>query len=257
MTGSMAERDRNNPEPGSAVMGDSVPVLDAREVWRSFHAGGGIVNAVSGINLVVAPGDFVALTGRSGSGKTTLLNLLGGLDRPTRGSVWMDGVDLATLSDRQITRLRRERLGFIFQAYGLIPTLSALENVELPLHLMGWSWRRRQERAREMLGMVGIGDHIHHRMYELSGGQQQRVAVARALAGSPRLILADEPTGPLDTERAATIWELLADIATTGVSIVAATHDLSVYNYAGRAIAMQDGHLTLGSPSGGAGTNGR
>jgi putative ABC transport system ATP-binding protein len=255
MNGLTAGRDRDIPEQASAVNGEVTPVLEARDVWRSYHAGGGTVDAVAGVDLVVAPGDFVALTGRSGSGKTTLLNLLGGLDRPTRGVVRLDGVDLATLGDRQITRLRRERLGFVFQAYGLIPTLSALENVELPLHLMGWSWRRRQERAREMLELVGIGKHVDHRMYELSGGQQQRVAVARALAGSPRVILADEPTGPLDTERAASIWELLAGIAATGVAIVAATHDLTVHNYASRAIAMRDGHLIPVSPAGGAGHN--
>ena len=202
------------------------------------------VDAVTGVNLAVAPGEFVALTGRSGSGKTTLLNLLGGLDRPTAGSVHIAGIDLSSFSDRQMTRLRREQLGFIFQSYGLIPTLSALENVELPLHLMGWRWGRRQQRALETLRLVQVDDRAAHRVYELSGGQQQRVAIARALAGEPRLIIADEPTGSLDTATAASIWTLLANIAATAsVAIIAATHDLSVRDYATRALSMQDGHI--------------
>ncbi len=219
-------------------------VLEAQQLQRTYRSGQGEVHAVAGVNLAIAPGEFVALTGRSGSGKTTLLNLLGGLDRPTAGAVRIDGVDLKQLSDRQMTRLRRERLGFIFQSYGLIPTLSALENVELPLHLMGWRWSRRQQRARDVLALVGLGERSAHRVYELSGGEQQRVAVARALAGEPRLILADEPTGSLDTSTAASVWALLAGIAASSdVAIVAATHDLSVRDYAGRSISMQDGRL--------------
>ena len=219
-------------------------VLEAQQLQRTYRSGQGEVHAVAGVNLAIDPGEFVALTGRSGSGKTTLLNLLGGLDRPTAGAVRIDGVDLKQLSDRQMTRLRRERLGFIFQSYGLIPTLSALENVELPLHLMGWRWSRRQQRARDVLALVGLGERSGHRVYELSGGEQQRVAVARALAGEPRLILADEPTGSLDTSTAASVWALLAGIAaSSGVAIVAATHDLSVRDYAGRSISMQDGRL--------------
>ncbi len=223
-------------------------VLEARGLWRSYPSGDGQVDAVAGVDLAVAPGEFVALTGRSGSGKTTLLNLLGGLDRPTAGSVRIGGTDLATYSDRQMTRLRREQLGFIFQSYGLIPTLSALENVELPLHLMGWRWSRRQHRALEALELVHVADRAAHRVYELSGGQQQRVAVARALAGEPRLILADEPTGSLDTATAASIWQLLAHIAaSSGVAIVAATHDLSVRDYANRSLSLQDGIVVEGT----------
>src|SRR5688500_12259937 len=180
----------------------AIPALEAHDLWRTYKSGEGQVHAVAGVSVTMRQGEFVALTGRSGSGKTTLLNVLGGLDRPTRGRVAIDGMDLSTLSDRQMTRLRRERLGFIFQAYGLIPTLSALENVELPMHLMGWSYARRQERAAEALKVVGIGPRMAHRIYELSGGEQQRVAVARALAGEPTLIIADEPTGPLDTATA-------------------------------------------------------
>jgi putative ABC transport system ATP-binding protein len=222
----------------------SEPELEARALWRSYPSGNGRVDAVAGVELVVEPGEFLALTGRSGSGKTTLLNLLGGLDRPTAGSVRIGGVDIGTLNDRQMTRLRREQLGFIFQSYGLIPTLSALENVELPLHLMGWRWQRRQQRAAEVLRLVQIEDRAAHRVYELSGGQQQRVAVARALAGEPRLILADEPTGSLDSATAATIWNLLAGIAAdSGVAIIAATHDLSVRDFATRSLSIQDGRV--------------
>ena len=220
------------------------PVLEARDLWRTYRSGEAQVHAVAGASLAIAAGEFVALTGRSGSGKTTLLNLLGGLDRPTRGAVRIGGADLSQFSDRQMTWLRRERLGFVFQSFGLIPTLSALENVELPLHLMGWSWRRRQERALETLESVGAGDRAAHRVYELSGGQQQRVAVARALASEPSLIIGDEPTGSLDTETAAGIWQLLSSLAqTAGVAIIAATHDLSVRDYASRSLSMQDGRL--------------
>jgi putative ABC transport system ATP-binding protein len=175
-----------------------------------------------------------------------MLNILGGLDRPTKGEVLIDGVNLARYNDRQMTKLRRERLGFIFQSYGLIPTLSALENVELPLHLMGWSYSRRRKRAKEVLGLVGLGDRAEHRMYEISGGQQQRVAIARALAGEPGLILADEPTGSLDTATAQSVWQLLQDIVRTSqVALIAATHDLSVREYASRSFAMQDGKVEI------------
>jgi len=202
------------------------------------------VHAVLDVTLAVEPGSLVALTGRSGSGKTTLLNLLGGLDRPTAGQVFVDGIDLSKLNDRQMTRLRRDRLGFVFQSYGLIPTLSAHENAELPLHLMGWKWRRRQERVAEALALVGIDERAAHRVYELSGGEQQRVAIARALAPAPGLILADEPTGSLDTATAASIWSLLATIAhEQGVAVIAATHDRGVQEWADRRINMQDGRL--------------
>ncbi len=224
------------------------PLLEARDIWRTYPSGEGEVHAVAGVTLAVAVGEFVALTGRSGSGKTTMLNLLGGLDRPTAGQVYIDGVDLARLGDRQITLLRRERLGFIFQSYGLIPTLSALENVELPMHLRGWSWRQRQERAIETLKLVGIGARVSHRVYELSGGEQQRVAIARALSAQPGLILADEPTGSLDTATAASIWQLLLEIVrSSNVAVVAVTHDLSVRDYATRTISMQDGRLEAAS----------
>lgn len=220
------------------------PLLEAHDLWRTYPSGDGAVHAVAGVSLAVRAGEFVALTGRSGSGKTTLLNLLGGLDRPTSGVVRIDGVELATLGEQRMTLLRRGRLGFVFQAYGLIPTLSALENVELPLHLMGWRWRRRQQRAMEVLDMVGVGGRAAHRVYELSGGEQQRVAVARALASSPGLVLADEPTGSLDTATATSIWELLQNVVrTSGVALVAATHDLSVRDFASRSLSLQDGKI--------------
>ena len=220
------------------------PLLEATELWRTYTSDAGAVHAVAGVSLAVTAGEFVALTGRSGSGKTTLLNLLGGLDQPTSGQVVIDGVTLAALSDGQMTRLRRERLAFIFQSYGLIPTLSALENVELPLHLRGWAWRRRQQRALESLKQVGMGARVSHRVYELSGGEQQRVAIARALAVEPAVILADEPTGSLDSATAASIWELLRGIVRSAeVAVVAVTHDLSVADYATRTLQMQDGQI--------------
>ena len=239
------EDGQNGSHPASAVA-PVEPVLEAHDIWRTYRSGEGQVNALSGVTLHVGKGDFVALTGRSGSGKTTMLNILGGLDRPTKGEVLIDGVNLARYNDKQMTKLRRERLGFIFQSYGLIPTLSALENVELPLHLMGWSFSRRRKRAKEVLGLVGLGDRAEHRMYEISGGQQQRVAIARALAGEPGLILADEPTGSLDTATAQSVWQLLQDIVRTSqVALIAATHDLSVREYASRSFAMQDGKVEI------------
>ena len=219
-------------------------VVEARDLHRAYHSGEGVVKAVAGVNLAVAAGELVVLTGRSGSGKTTLLNLLGGLDRATSGSVHIGGVDLSRLGDAEMTRLRRERLGFVFQSYGLIPTLSALENVELPLHLMGWRWRRRQVRAGEVLARLGLGERVGHRIYELSGGEQQRVALARALAPEPALIIADEPTGSLDTATAASIWQLLTDIVrSSNLTVIAATHDLSAREYASRSLSMTDGRL--------------
>jgi putative ABC transport system ATP-binding protein len=239
------EDDQNGTQPAPDVATADL-VLEARDIWRTYRSGEGQVHALAGVTLNVAKGDFVALTGRSGSGKTTMLNILGGLDRPTKGQVLIDGQDLARYNDRQMTKLRRERLGFIFQSYGLIPTLSALENVELPLHLMGWSYGRRRKRAREVLDMVGLGDRAEHRMYEISGGQQQRVAVARALAGEPGLILADEPTGSLDTSTAQMLWQLLQNIVRdSDVALIAATHDLSVREYATRSFAMQDGKVEV------------
>ncbi|MFN8638820.1 MAG: ABC transporter ATP-binding protein [Dehalococcoidia bacterium] len=178
-------------------------------VSRSFHGGGGVVHAIRDVSLDVPAGQFLALVGRSGSGKTTLLNLIAGLDRPDEGSVHIGPDEVSSFSEGQLTELRRHTLGFVFQSFGLLPLLSAAENVELALRIAGAGLRERSERTRELIELVGLSRRANHRPYELSGGEQQRVAVARALANHPRVIIADEPTGELDSTTGAQIFALL------------------------------------------------
>ncbi|MBZ0294235.1 MAG: ABC transporter ATP-binding protein [Anaerolineae bacterium] len=219
-------------------------LIDAQDVYRVYQRGHQEVQALRGIQLQLESGCFVALKGRSGSGKTTLLNILGGLDRPTSGTVKIFGRDLSTLSDDELTRWRRERLGFVFQSFGLLPTLSAYENVELMLRLIGVSSRERRERTLHCLHIVGLGKRVHHRPYELSGGQQQRVAIARALANQPRLILADEPTGELDSLTAGEILSLFQRIvAEEGLTLLMTSHDMMVDDYVDRVLQLKDGQI--------------
>jgi putative ABC transport system ATP-binding protein len=192
----------------------------------------------------VLSGELLAVTGRSGSGKTSLLNLMAGLDQPTSGTVLFEGRDLATLPEAELVELRRRKIGFIFQSFGLLPLLSAHENVELSLHIGGVSWRERRRRAMEALEMVGLGPRARHRPYELSGGEQQRVAIARALVSGPRVVFADEPTGELDTATAISISTLLRDIALyRGVTVIVATHDLTLAGMSHRNVQIVDGAL--------------
>ena len=219
--------------------------LAAQSVVREFGDGDNAVRAVDDVTVNVAPGEFVALVGRSGSGKTTLLNLLAGLDRPSHGKVWFEGRDLSALSEKELVGLRRERIGFVFQSFGLIPLLSAFENVELPLHIGGVSWRERRRRANDSLELVGLLGRSGHRPYELSGGEQQRVAIARALVAGPSVVFADEPTGELDSVTAETIGAILREIgASRGVTVVTATHDLLLADMADRRLQMADGKIT-------------
>jgi ABC-type lipoprotein export system ATPase subunit len=186
----------------------------------------------------------VAFKGRSGSGKTTLLNLLGGLDQPSSGAVYFDGKNLGTLPDRELTELRRYSIGFVFQSFALLPTFSAFENVELPLRLARANREVREQRVRTCLTMVGLENRIHHRPYELSGGQQQRVAIARALANNPDLILADEPTGELDSQSGRSIFALFKTIVKQqGVTVIVATHDPVVAEYASIVYDLADGRI--------------
>jgi ABC-type lipoprotein export system ATPase subunit len=218
--------------------------VELRSVSRRFRAGGEEIWAVRDVSLKVGPGEFLALVGRSGSGKTTLLNLIAGLDRPTSGEVLVDGQRVDRMSDRELDALRRHKLGFIFQSFGLLPLLSARENVELPLRIAGLSHRERQRRVEEALAFVGLGKRAEHRPYELSGGEQQRVAIARALAARPRLILADEPTGELDSATASAVFGLLRDLARVeGITIITCTHDRLVMEMAGRVEELADGRL--------------
>ncbi|RQW91743.1 MAG: ABC transporter ATP-binding protein [Geobacter sp.] len=220
------------------------PVLEALDVWRIYTVGQREVQALRGVQLQIQAGRFVALKGRSGSGKTTLLNCIGGLDQPTSGTVRVFGSEIAKMNDRQLTRWRRERVGFIFQSFGLLPTISAYENVELALRIAGVGGEERSSRALYCLDLVGLSKWIHHRPYEMSGGQQQRVGIARALANRPQLVLADEPTGELDSSTAREILVLFQRIVREEhVTILLASHDPLVNAFVDEVLQMKDGQL--------------
>ena len=218
--------------------------IDTRDLGRSFRVGSEELVAVHDVNMQVHPGQFIAVIGRSGSGKTTLLNLMAGLDTPTSGTVLFEGKDLSGMSSGELTRLRRHKMGFVFQAFGLLPLLSAYENVELPLRISGVRRREREPRVREALDMVGLTPRAKHRPYELSGGEQQRVAIARAIVSRPPILLADEPTGELDSVNARAIFKLFEEmVRTQGLSVVAATHDSTLLAMADEVREMRDGGL--------------
>lgn len=225
-------------------MESNINIIETSDVWRIYQSGTKEVQALRGISLQVPKGCFIALKGRSGSGKTTLLNCLGGLDRPTKGVVRISGKDLSSMNDQQITNWRSQEVGFIFQSFGLMPTFSAYENVEFMLRLAHRSRKERHERSLEVLNMVGLKKWIHHRPYELSGGQQQRVTVARALANKPNLLLADEPTGELDSTTAREILALFRKIVDQeGVTAIMASHDPLVDGYVDKIYQLRDGQI--------------
>jgi putative ABC transport system ATP-binding protein len=214
-------------------------------VTRTFGSGPTEVHALRGVSLSVARGELVAVRGRSGSGKTTLLSIIGGLDRPTSGRVEVAGQDVTAMSDEGLARMLRETVAFIFQAFGLIPILSAAENVGLPMRLTRTESAKRERRARALLGLVGLEGHYDQRPYELSGGEQQRVAIARALANSPQLLLADEPTGQLDSDTAGQIMRLLRSIVhDEGITAIVSTHDPVLIALADRVLNLKDGVLS-------------
>jgi len=220
-------------------------LLEVREVDRTFGTGQGAVHALTGISFDVEPGTMVALVGRSGSGKTTLLNVIGGLDRPDTGTVTIDGVDVTALDEDGLSRLRREKVSYVFQTFGLIPVLSAAENIGVPLRLARADRREREQRVELLLELVGLAGHAQQRPGELSGGQQQRVAIARALAASPRLLIADEPTGQLDAETGLSVMALLRGVVESeGVTALVATHDPVMMALADRVVHIADGQLT-------------
>jgi putative ABC transport system ATP-binding protein len=219
-------------------------VVTVEDLHRTYGSGGAAVHALRGVSFTIRPGELVVLRGRSGSGKTTLLNLVGGLDRPDRGTVTVAGHDLSRIDAANRLRLRREHMAFVFQSFGLIPILTAAENVGVPLRLLGTPSAEREERASELLGLVGLADHVEQRAYELSGGQQQRVALARALANRPTLLLADEPTGQLDSRTGAQIMRLLRTLVhAEGVTAFVATHDRTLLEIADRVLVISDGTL--------------
>lgn len=219
-------------------------VLRAESVTRVFGDGAAHVTAVEGVSLHVSAGELLVIKGRSGSGKTTLLNLLGGLDRPTDGAVWLGELELSATSEAALVDVRRRELGFIFQTFGLVPVLSAAENVEIPLRLLGVEPAERDARVAELLEKVGLGAHGAQRPPELSGGQQQRVGIARALAVRPRVLFADEPTGQLDSMTGAAMMDLLVDLVhNEGVAAVVTTHDPMLMGRADRVLELHDGRL--------------
>ena len=236
---------RDHPRPPSVPSaGELETIVDAQNVSRHFTVGGEIVQAVRNVSLRVSRGQFVALMGRSGSGKTTLLNLIAGLDHPDQGSIRLAGQEIAHASEQQLLEIRRHTIGFVFQSFGLLPLLSAYENVEIALRIAGVGLQERRDRARELLRTVDLHARSDHRPYELSGGEQQRVAIARALANHPALIVADEPTGELDSGNARAIFHLLHDLVhDSGVTILTATHDRAVLEYADRVEEMADGRI--------------
>ncbi len=219
-------------------------VVRAVDLARRFKMGNAFVDALRGVDLSIERGEFVALVGPSGSGKSTVLNLIGGLDRPTGGEVWIDGVELGATDERTLTRHRREHVGFVFQTFNLLPRLTAVENVALPLMFSGVPRRERLDRARTLLENVGLGQRLTHRPGQLSGGEQQRVAIARALVGHPALLLADEPTGNLDTTTGAEIMALLKNLnQERQLTVLVVTHDPEVASFADRIVTLRDGRV--------------
>jgi len=225
----------------------SDPLVEATSVGRTFSTPGEAVHALRDVTFSIDRGTMVALVGRSGSGKTTLLNCIGGLDRPTDGRILVGGTDVTALSEDARTILRRDQISFVFQTFGLVPMLSAAENVGLPLRLLRAPTVERRRRVEELLDVVGLSNHAAQRPGELSGGQQQRVAIARALANRPRLLIADEPTGQLDADTGAGIMDLLHSLVLTeGMTAIVSTHDPSVSALAHRTLTLSDGQLSEG-----------
>ena len=228
------------PDPDPAV---GLSVIEMRGIGKTYRSGRLEVEALREVDLDVAPGDFLAIVGPSGSGKSTLMNLLGCLDRPTAGTYRLAGTDVAGLSDDELARVRNRTIGFVFQSFNLLPRTTALENVAMPLLYAGVSRSERLERARDALARLGLEDRLTHEPSELSGGQQQRVAIARALVSRPAIILADEPTGNLDSASGADVLELLHELNDAGTTIVLITHDSDVAVAAKRSVRVRDGRL--------------
>ncbi|HYO49742.1 MAG TPA: ABC transporter ATP-binding protein [Chloroflexia bacterium] len=230
------------------------PIIRLVGLTRQYRMGPAIVSAVAGVDLEIGRGEAVALVGPSGSGKSTLLNLIGGLDRPTSGEIWVDGENVARASARRLVEHRKRRIGFVFQSFNLLPYRTALENVEVPLMLSDLSRGTRRQRARELLEQVGLGARMGHRPSQLSGGEQQRVAIARALANKPSILLADEPTGNLDSATGTEVMHLLRDLNADGLTLILVTHDMTVAAYANKMVRLRDGHIIAIEEAASAGT---
>jgi len=231
------------PDVASGVS-EAPVVIEVADVWKLHKLGDEIVKALVAAELQVKVGEFVCLMGPSGSGKSTLLNIIGGLDRPTKGTVKVAGRDTASLTESQFAALRHDTIGFIFQSYNLIPFLSAVENVELPLMFEPYDRKALRKRALDLLDLVGLSHRVHHQPTKMSGGEQQRTAIARSLISSPTLVLADEPTANLDHRTGETVVRMLRDLCSTlGVTVVASTHDPTVADEASRVVRMKDGQI--------------
>ena len=220
--------------PGSGAM------VAAESLVRDYPSGDTVIHALRGVTFAVNRGELMAVKGRSGSGKTTLLNLLGGLDKPTSGRVVVDGDEVSTMSESRLVDFRRNTVAFIFQAFGLVPILSAAENVEIPLRLVRANASERDDRVMELLDLVHLGERANHRPHELSGGEQQRVAIARALVNEPHLVLADEPTGNLDPDLSLEIMNLFREMNSRGTTVLVATHDRELIKWVGRRVIQLD-----------------
>jgi putative ABC transport system ATP-binding protein len=230
-------------------MNDNAAIIDVRDVTRTYTMGDVAVHALRGVSFTVARGEYVAIMGPSGSGKSTLMNLLGCLDRPSTGTYRLEGVDVGTLDDNALARIRLTKLGFVFQGFNLLPRTTALRNVALPLFYAGIPQRERLAAATRRLGEVGLADRATHRPSELSGGQQQRVAIARALVNDPAVLLADEPTGNLDSQTSAELMTLFRDLNEAGRTIIMVTHDPDVARHAKRIIRVLDGLIVADEPT--------
>lgn len=218
-------------------------IIELRKIIRNFPLGNQVVKVLKGIDLNIAKNEYVALMGPSGSGKSTLMNLIGCLDTPTSGEYWLNGLEVARLSDNELAEIRNKEIGFVFQTFNLLPRSTALENVALPLIYAGYSLKERKERAEEVLTQVGLQDRMDHRPNQLSGGQRQRVAVARAMVNNPSIILADEPTGNLDSKTSEEIMALFGDIQSKGNTIILVTHEEEIAQYSKRIIRLRDGNI--------------
>ena len=218
-------------------------MIELRQVSRHFQVGDQTVHALDQVDLAIEAGEFISIMGPSGSGKSTLLNILGLLDRPTRGSYRLNGADVAKLDDSRLADQRQQNIGFVFQSFHLIPRLNALENVELPMVLAGVPMASRRERARQVLESVGLGERLDHRPDQLSGGERQRVAIGRAIVMNPKVLLADEPTGNLDSQASSEVIDILHRLNRDGLSLLVVTHDPEIGGQARRRLAMRDGRI--------------
>ena len=218
-------------------------IIELKNVWKIYELGEVKVPAVKDVSLRIQKGDYVVILGPSGSGKSTMMNMVGALDVPTKGQIFLDGKDIGLMSESELAQLRGKKIGFVFQQFNLIPTLTATQNVELPMMFYGVSAMERLKRARDLLTKVGLGHRLHHLPTKLSGGEQQRVAVARALSNNPEVILADEPTGNLDSKTGTQIMALLDGLNNEGHTIIMVTHDVEMIKHARRVVELKDGQI--------------